>query len=73
MPLISGTILKDLDARMGICIDIGHTVRDGQDPSVDLLRYKSRIFDMHVKDVDKASKEGTLSKWDAESLIFLKS
>lgn len=51
--------IKDLDARMGICIDIGHTTRDGQDPSVDILKYKSRIFDIHIKDVDKAVKEGT--------------
>ena len=50
--------IKDLDARIGICIDIGHTTRDGQDPTIDILKYKSRIFDMHIKDVDKASKEG---------------
>jgi len=50
--------IKDLDARIGICIDIGHTTRYGQDPSVDLLKYKSRIYDIHVKDVDKATKEG---------------
>jgi inosose dehydratase len=50
--------IKDLDARIGICIDIGHTTRDGQDPSVDILKYSSRIYDMHIKDVDKASKEG---------------
>ncbi len=50
--------IKDLDARAGICLDIGHTTRDGHDPSSDLLKYSSRIFDLHVKDVDKASKEG---------------
>jgi inosose dehydratase len=50
--------IKDLDARIGICIDIGHTTRDGQDPSTDITKYKSRIYDIHVKDVDKASKEG---------------
>jgi L-ribulose-5-phosphate 3-epimerase UlaE len=50
--------IKDLDARIGICIDIGHTTRDGQDPSVDIMRYKSRIYDIHMKDVDKASKAG---------------
>ncbi len=50
--------IKDLDARIGICIDIGHTTRDGQDPSVDIMKYKSRIYDIHIKDVDKASKEG---------------
>lgn len=50
--------VKDLDPRIGICIDIGHTTRDGADPSVDILRYAKRIFDLHIKDVDKATKEG---------------
>ncbi|MGB8489495.1 MAG: TIM barrel protein [Bacteroidales bacterium] len=50
--------VKDLDPRMGICIDIGHSVRDGADPSQDIERYAGRIYDMHIKDVDKASKEG---------------
>jgi inosose dehydratase len=50
--------VSNLDPRIGICLDIGHTTRDGHDPSQDLLRYRSRIFDLHVKDVDKASKEG---------------
>jgi inosose dehydratase len=50
--------IKDLDSRMGICLDIGHTTRDGQDPSVDLERYAKRIFDVHIKDVTKAAKDG---------------
>ncbi len=50
--------VKDLDERIGICIDIGHTTRDGQDPSVDIERYGKRIYDIHIKDVDKATKEG---------------
>jgi len=50
--------IKDLDVRIGICIDIGHTARDGQDPSVDIIKYKSRIYDVHIKDVDKATREG---------------
>jgi inosose dehydratase len=50
--------VKDLDPRIGICIDIGHTIRDGQDPAADIIKYKSRIYDLHIKDVDKASKEG---------------
>ncbi len=53
------THIKDLDPRIGICIDIGHTTRDGQDPSDDIMKYQSRIYDMHVKDVDKPTKEGT--------------
>jgi sugar phosphate isomerase/epimerase len=50
--------VKDLDPRIGICIDIGHTTRDGQDPSVDIEKYSKRIYDIHIKDVDKATKEG---------------
>lgn len=50
--------VKDLDPRIGICIDIGHTTRDGEDPSTDIERYSKRIFDVHIKDVDKAAKEG---------------
>ncbi len=50
--------VKDMDQRIGICIDIGHTIRDGQDPSTDIVKYKSRIYDIHIKDVDKAAKEG---------------
>ncbi len=51
--------VKNLDPRMGICIDIGHTMRDGADPAADILKYASRIYDVHIKDVDKAAKEGT--------------
>ena len=50
--------IKDMDPGMGICIDIGHTVRDGQDPSADVERYAGRIFDIHTKDVDGATKDG---------------
>jgi len=50
--------IKDMDPRMGICIDIGHTTRDGQDPCVDIERYSKRIFDMHIKDETRAAKEG---------------
>ena len=50
--------IKDLDPRIGICIDIGHTTRDGQDPVIDIEMYSKRIYDLHIKDVNKASKEG---------------
>lgn len=50
--------IKNLDNRIGICIDIGHTTRDGQNPALDIEKYSSRIYDIHIKDVDKASKEG---------------
>lgn len=50
--------IKDLDKRVGFCIDIGHVVRIGQDPVPMLEKYKDRLYDMHMKDTDKAQAEG---------------
>jgi inosose dehydratase len=50
--------IKDLDPRMGMCLDIGHDRRNGKDPVADLKKYHSRVFDIHLKDVTAASKEG---------------
>ncbi len=50
--------VRDLDPRVGICLDIGHDIRDGYDPVADIEKYGERIYDLHLKDVDKASKEG---------------
>ena len=50
--------IKNLDQRIGLCIDIGHVVRLGQDPAAMLERYQDRFYDMHMKDADKANPEG---------------
>ena len=50
--------IKNMDPRMGICIDLGHTVRLGINSAKDLLKYKNRIFDIHIKDETFASKKG---------------
>jgi len=44
--------IKNMDKRMGICFDIGHSFRCGHDPAAMLLKFKDRIYDMHLKDVD---------------------
>ena len=49
---------KDLDPRIGMCLDVGHDLRNGCDPVADLKKYHSRVFDMHIKDVTEASKAG---------------
>ena len=51
--------IKDLDKRIGFCIDIGHVVRIGQDPVPMIEKYKERLYDMHMKDVNKAESDGT--------------
>lgn len=50
--------IKNRDARMGLCIDIGHASRAGEDPAKAVLAYKDRVFDLHLKDVTVASKDG---------------
>ena len=50
--------VKDLDPRMGMCLDIGHDRRNGKDPVADLEKYQSRVFDIHLKDVTDATKLG---------------
>jgi sugar phosphate isomerase/epimerase len=50
--------VENLDSRIGICLDIGHDMRDGFNPVDDLERYADRIFDMHIKNVTVAGREG---------------
>jgi sugar phosphate isomerase/epimerase len=51
-------LIKDLDARLGLCFDMGHNKRDNQDSVADLGKYGKRIFDIHLKNVTAATKEG---------------
>jgi inosose dehydratase len=46
--------IKDLDRRVGLCIDIGHTVRIGGDPYRAAEQFAERLFDVHIKDVTAA-------------------
>lgn len=50
--------VKDLDPRIGMCLDIGHDTRNGKDPVADLEKYISRVFDIHIKDVTGTTKLG---------------
>jgi sugar phosphate isomerase/epimerase len=50
--------VKALDRRVGLCIDIGHTVRVGADLLGSVRKYGDRLFDMHIKDVTAATREG---------------
>lgn len=50
--------VKDLDPRIGMCLDVGHDTRNGKDPVADLKKYHSRVFDVHIKDVTGNTKDG---------------
>ncbi len=43
--------IKGRDPIMGLCVDIGHTVRTGVDPAKAVLELRDRVYDMHVKDL----------------------
>lgn len=51
-------LVKNLSPRMGMCFDMGHNARDGQDSVKDLERYSKRIFDIHLKNITAASADG---------------
>jgi sugar phosphate isomerase/epimerase len=50
--------IKDLDERIGLCNDIGHTMRAGIDPAVSARKYADRLLDVHIKDVSEATANG---------------
>lgn len=52
------TKIKNLDPRVGLCMDIGHTQRAGVDSSESAEKFSDRLLDVHIKDVTAAAKEG---------------
>lgn len=50
--------IKELDKRIGFCIDIGHTVRYGADVYADLKVCPERLYDIHMKDITSPDKAG---------------
>lgn len=51
-------LLKKMDPRMGLCIDIGHTQRLNRRPEKDLIDFFDRVLDIHIKDVTASSEKG---------------
>jgi len=50
--------VKNHDSRIGLCIDVGHTVRIGADPVEAIQKYSNRLYDLHFKDVTAAAASG---------------
>jgi sugar phosphate isomerase/epimerase len=47
--------IKSRDQRLGLCIDVGHTIRTGTDPAKACRECRDRLYDMHVKDLTSAT------------------
>jgi inosose dehydratase len=50
--------IQTRDMRIGVCMDIGHTMRCGIDPAVSAEHCFDRLLDIHSKDVTEASVQG---------------
>lgn len=51
-------LIKDLDPRVGLCLDIGHEFRDAKDPVAALTQFANRVHDIHIKNVTSPDKKG---------------
>lgn len=52
--------IKNMDKRVGLCIDIGHAFRAGADPAKCIIDYAPRVFDLHIKDVNAQQKDAKI-------------
>jgi inosose dehydratase len=51
-------LVKDRDQLMGLCMDVGHTVRLGEDPVETIHQCAKRLYDFHIKDETEAAPKG---------------
>ncbi len=64
-PLDVMKAVKDLDPRIGCCIDVGHTVRAGTDVVRAIHEAGPRLFNLHMKDLTNfESKESQVAVGD---------
>lgn len=52
-PLTILNAVKNMDPRIGCCMDVGHTVRAGDDVVQAIHKVGPRLFNMHIKDLVK--------------------
>ena len=62
--------VKDMDPRMGLCVDVGHTVRTGADILEEIDGVWDRVYDFHVKDLtDFTTKDSRVDVGDGKMPI----
>lgn len=50
--------IESYDRRIGLCIDVGHTARAGVDPAAAIRKCRSRLYDLHFKDISSTRPNG---------------
>jgi sugar phosphate isomerase/epimerase len=54
--------VKNLDPRIGLCIDLGHAIRAGADVVAAIYAAGPRLYDLHIKDLaDATSRESQVA------------
>jgi len=58
-PLTVLDAVKNMDSRIGCCIDVGHTMRTGTDvvSAIRKVGQEHRLFDMHMKDLANSTEK----------------
>ena len=51
-------LIENLDKRVGLCVDVGHTARTNTDPAHAILDLRDRVYDIHLKDLDSKEPNG---------------
>lgn len=54
----AASVIAGHDPRIGLCIDIGHTERAGTNAAEAVQKHASRLYDMHIKDLDRRAADG---------------
>ncbi|MEO8736790.1 MAG: sugar phosphate isomerase/epimerase [Edaphobacter sp.] len=64
-PLTVLDAVKNMDSRIGCCIDVGHTMRTGTDVVSAIRKVGPRVFDIHMKDLaNRSEKESQVAVGD---------
>jgi inosose dehydratase len=50
--------VEKYDARIGLCIDVGHTARAKVDPAEAIRKCRARLYDLHFKDIASTAPDG---------------
>ena len=51
-------LVRKLDPRLGLCVDVGHCARGGANPAKAILDCRDRVFDIHLKDINSVAPNG---------------
>ena len=65
-------LVKDLDPRIGFCMDVGWEYACGKDPAASIRQYHARLFDLHVKNFEKGKKNGAATPLPRGKIDYVK-